>query len=210
MIDKYKLTLSGTIVVSVAIIFGAAIAQPTFSQNSTSRVVSAPFSLDEIPFVACGYMGDATEQVQIDLTHKGTSRPDDEDGSTIQVVYESGGSLGWAGVYWLPPAPPPDDCNWGRYPGITVTNATKVVFWAKGEQGGERVEFKAGGVFSEKPNDDSFESSLGRITLTAEWQKYEIDLSNQNLESVLGSFAWAAPESESSAMIFYLDDIRYE
>jgi hypothetical protein len=209
MVDKYKLILSGTTVVGLSMIFGAAIiTQPRSSHASPVRTVSAPFNIEDVPFEACGYMGDAIEEgtVQLDFNHEEATRPNDEDDQTVRVEYKSGGSLGWAGVYWLLTT---DGCNWGQEPGVTVTNATKVTFWAKGAQGGERVEFKAGGV-SSRPNIDSFEVSLGRIRLTSEWRQYEMNLSDQNLSEVVGAFAWAAPESESAEMVFYLDDIRYE
>lgn len=95
-------------------------------------------------------------------------------------------------------------CNWGIYPdaGVNLTGATKLTFWARGEQGGERIEFLAGGIGRNPdtgapvaPYPDSFPRvpALGQvITLTAEWQPYTIELAGQDLSYVIGGFAWVA------------------
>jgi hypothetical protein len=126
--------------------------------------------------------------------------------SCIQVTY-TGGPQGWAGVYWQFP-----DNNWGDSPGRNLSGASRLVFWAKGQKGGERVEFKVGGINDpKKPSHDSLETSLGYVTLTNKWQQYVIDLKGQNLENVIGAFAWTARISDNpSGLVFYLDDISYE
>ena len=49
---------------------------------------------------------------------------------------------GGLGTYWLSPAN-----NWGDVKGgYNLTGAKKLVFWARGEKGGEVVTFKMGGV----------------------------------------------------------------
>ena len=88
--------------------------------------------------------------------------------------------------------------NWGEYPdaGFNLTGATELTFWAKGKEGGERVEFFAFGV-GRKPDtgapdatypDSSPKKSLGYVTLSKEWQQYTIDLSGVDLSYVLGGF----------------------
>ncbi|MFN8494735.1 MAG: hypothetical protein U0350_44445 [Caldilineaceae bacterium] len=117
--------------------------------------------------------------------------------------------------------------NWGEYPnaGYDLTGATELTFWARGAQGGERVEFFAFNVgrnekgVQQKPYPDS-EAKVtlcGRlsadcyITLTNTWQRYTIKLTGLDLHYVLGGFGWAtkASENHNQAVTFYLDDIRY-
>ena len=89
----------------------------------------------------------------------------------------------------------------------------KLTFWAKGKKGEEVVEFKSGGIDnSSKKYRDSYEETLGRITLTTNWQEYTIDLSNASLKSVIGGFCWVASADYNSKnrITFFLDDICFE
>jgi hypothetical protein len=109
-------------------------------------------------------------------------------------------------------------CNWGEVPnaGFDLTGATRVTFWARGERGGEQIEFFAGGlgVITGMPYPDSFSRvpDIGQsTTLTNIWQQYAIDLSGKNLSYVVGGFAWVASAAKNpSGAVFYLDDIRYD
>ena len=90
--------------------------------------------------------------------------------------------------------------------------AKNITFWARGEKGGEIVEFKAGGIRdSKKIYRDSFEFSTNNIILSDNWKRYEIDLARQDLSHVIGAFAWVATkDANPQGLVFYLDDIRYE
>ena len=102
----------------------------------------------------------------------------------VKVTY-SPGPTGWAGIYWQNK---PD--NWGDKPGKNLKKYgyTKITFWAKGEKGGEIVEFKAGGIdASGKKFKDSLEVSTGRINLEKEWQQYTIDLEGEDLSDGFSS-----------------------
>ncbi len=195
------------------------ISTPTPIQTNTLTATPTPVTPTPPPtpamlvsdfYYASGAMGDGEDPgyVQLDTSHgqECHSSP-----SCIQVIYEIG-SKGWAGVYWQNLESP--DCrhqNWGDCPGLNLTGATHLVFWAKGQNGGERVQFKAGDIENpEKPFHDSFKKSLDFVTLTDEWQRFEIDLSEQNLESVIGAFAWIARKDDNpNGLVFYLDDIFY-
>jgi PKD repeat protein len=112
--------------------------------------------------------------------------------------------------------------NWGTVPnaGINLTGAHVLKFYARGEQGGERVEFFTFGVGRNdvtgdpiKPYPDSSKKrSTGYITLTNQWREYSIDVSSQDLSYVLGGFGWVSSSVENNGqpIIFYLDDIRYD
>ena len=93
-------------------------------------------------FVPSGYMPTG-ECIRMNDAWK----DDCEEGkSCIKVQYDVTCSLKgrhWAGVYWLNPAD-----NWGdRKGGYNLTGAKKLIFWARGENGGEKIaEFRIGGV----------------------------------------------------------------
>ncbi len=116
-------------------------------------------------------------------------------------------SVGWAGVYWLAPAN-----NWGELKGgFNLTGAHKLIFWARGEQGGEVVQFKMGGAGVGHPYPDTDTSSTGSIVLTKDWKEYSIDLTGKNLSHIIGGFAWVATASENqSNIMFYLANIYYQ
>jgi len=121
----------------------------------------------------------------------------------VRVTYAPGDS-GWAGVYWQHP---PN--NWATEPGLDLRGAREVAFLARGEVGGEIVEFKSGGIFRGGPYPDSFEASLGSVALAKEWRPYRIDLSRGDLSNVIGAFAWvaAAGDNGNRPMTFYVADL---
>jgi hypothetical protein len=129
----------------------------------------------------------------------------------IKAIYDvacSAKSRQWAGVYWLNP---PD--NWGeRKGGYNLTGAKKLVFWAKGEKGGEQIaEFKVGGIGNSREYPDSDTATIGPVILSNEWKEYSIDLRDKDLSYISGGFAWAANvNNNSTSCTFFLDDIHFE
>jgi hypothetical protein len=163
------------------------------------------FRARENHFAPSGWMGDYG-----DLRIDDRFRPDGKkDGETVfKVTYsaESKQNNGWAGIYWQNPAN-----NWGSRPGgYNLNGKTKLIFRAKGEKGGERIEeFKVGGLTGDYA--DSGSASIGPITLTKNWATYEIPLEGQELSSISGGFCWTANrDGNPTGATFYLDDIRYE
>jgi hypothetical protein len=68
-----------------------------------------------------------------------------------------------------------------------------------------------GGIAGYYP--DSTVATLGTVTLTENWQKYEIDLSKKDLSYISGGFVWVAKAEAGynpEGCTFYLDDIVYE
>ena len=134
------------------------------------------------------------------------------DGKTcIKVIYDvpcSNKGRHWAGVYWLHPAD-----NWGdKKGGYNLTGAKRLVFWARGEKGGEQIaEFKIGGVGMNREYPDSDAASIGPVILTNQWREYTIDLRGKDLSSISGGFAWIANVDDNPlSCIFYIDDIYFE
>lgn len=111
--------------------------------------------------------------------------------------------------------------NWGDYrdAGIDLRGATELTFWARGANGGERVEFFAFGVgrnpetgIPNKPYPDSSPKiSTGYVTLSPDWRLYRLDVSRADLSYVLGGFGWVtnAAQNNSQDVTFYVDDIQY-
>lgn len=169
----------------------------------------APFAVDN-NYKPGGFMGDGqicSNCVEINGAFKGKPRPGGA-GICVRISYSRPAGKGFAGIYWTYP-----DQNWGEHPGWKVKSASKVSFWAAGDQGGEVVDFKAGGIASSagKPFSDSFEANLGKVVLENDWRYYEIGLKGCSLKDVIGAFAWSAAANwNPSGLVFYLDDIRYQ
>lgn len=158
-------------------------------------------------FVPSGYMPDGQCIKQQDNWQDNCQQ-----GKTcIKVTYDIPCSIngrGWAGVYWLNPAD-----NWGdRKGGFNLTGAKKLVFWARGEKGGETIaEFKIGGVGIAREFPDSDTVGIGPVLLTDTWKQYSIDLRGRDLSYISGGFAWAAnTDNNHESCTFFLDDIHYE
>jgi hypothetical protein len=112
-------------------------------------------------------------------------------------------AVSWVGIRWLQP-----ENNWGEVPnaGYDLTGATKVTFFARGEVGGEPVEFLAGGISGDHPDSIQPAASTGTVLLTTDWQKYSIDLSGKDITHVISPFGWTVANDP----IFYIDDVTYD
>jgi hypothetical protein len=160
-------------------------------------------------FTASGWMGDGEYgRKYIDFAGSSTENPHSPP-TCIKITYTFGAAR-WAGIYWQNR---PD--NWGDSPGNDYSKRgfSRLTFWARGKTGTEVVEFKAGGIEnSRKKYHDSFEVTLGRVTLTREWKQYQIDLSGADLSSTIGGFCWVASAdyNPGAKMTFFLDDILLE
>jgi len=136
----------------------------------------------------------------------------------------------WGGFYFMNGLLGPDDRepvpNWADTPnaGLDLRGASQVTFYARGELGGERVEFFVGGVgwgtddkgnstAPNKPYPDSFpKMSTGYRKLSKRWTRYTISLRKADLSSyVLGGFGWVtnAVQNHGRSITFYLDNIRW-
>jgi hypothetical protein len=158
-------------------------------------------------FTPSGYMPDG-DCIKMD---EGWNQQCQEGKTCIKASYDAACSLQrqrWGGVYWLNP---PD--NWGdRKGGYNLNGASKLVFWARGEKGGEQIsEFKVGGVGTNKTYPDSDTISIGPVILPQEWREYEIDLRGRDLSYLSGGFAWVTnADSNPEGAVFFLDDIHFE
>ncbi|MGD0552644.1 MAG: glycosyl hydrolase family 17 protein [Sedimentisphaerales bacterium] len=172
--------------------------------------VNAPFIVydgegDRSNFYPSGWMGD---QGPISLDKSCSVNP--HSGKICaRISYDPsrGVSQRWSGIYWQFPLN-----NWGNYPGYKMKGGVSALnFWARGENGGEKAEFKVGGIHDSKfPFRDSFgPKSSGVIELTKEWKQYSIDLRGQDLSSFIGGFCWVTNTSQNrDGCVIYVDDIE--
>lgn len=134
----------------------------------------------------------------------------------LLVGYATGGD--WGGIYWWPLS-----CGYGTEEswnlassgicGINVyelggfSEVTRLTFWVRGAEGGERIEFKIGGQnINPTPG-----RSLGTITLSTDWEQKEIDLRGMDLSNAVGLFSWWVTDiNNPEGAVFYLNDIRFE
>ena len=103
--------------------------------------------------------------------------------------------------------------------GMDLAGAKELRFFAKGESGGETVEFfTAGfGYDGEWGNklvdypDSAKKQTLGFVTLTPDWKEYKISLSGEDMHYICCGFGYvcSGTKTGNSTNIFYLDDIRF-
>jgi hypothetical protein len=187
-----------------------------------------PLVVDDF-FAPSGYMADArngnasmTPLTEMgDTTCDGQRAAETARGFCHIVTFTTFGTspeLAWGGVYWQYPGQ-----NWGEQPGLHVeAGATKIRFKARGDKGGEKVGFFAGGIGldgqSHQPNAKSYDGfwisgdGENTKTLTTEWADYELDLTGKTYDKgVLGGFGWGLGLDGNTLPIkFYVDDIVWE
>ena len=150
-------------------------------------------------FIPSGYMGNAGA---IKANEGYTVKP--HSGKTC-MQWQYNAKDNWGGVVWQSPAN-----DWGdKDGGKNLNGATKLTFWARGEQGGEVISFLCGVISRDKPFFDTVQTKLDKVALTPEWKQYTIDLKGKDLTRIKTAFGWTLA-AEGKPVTFYLDDIRYE
>ena len=182
---------------------------PTEAQSDTTAVAECPlyvyqdWGAEVNSFVPEGWMGDYS-----DITLDDNYKLDAERPSVVQIAYTPKGSEQWAGIYWWNP---PGSSFGKRDGGFDLSCATKLTFWARGNKGGEKAEFKVGGI--EGTYKDSLQpaKSSGPIVLTNKWVEYTIPLTGEDLSHIIGGFVWVTNKpSNPNGAVIYLDDIKFE
>lgn len=158
-----------------------------------------------------------------DMDENWREKPD-SDNSCIRCsqVTAPGDWGGWLFLNgWLPEGEVIPALNDGSMDGqgMDLSGAAALTFRARGENGGEVVEFFTcgfgyDGEWGNKtvPYPDSAgKQSRGFVTLGKEWREYSIDLSGADLSSIACGFGYvlSGDQSGSSESVFYLDDIRF-
>ena len=98
-----------------------------------------------------------------------------------------------------------------------LTGARHLVFHARGERGGEEVEFFVGGIGRDLagPQGDGPFPDVPKIaepkTLTQIWQTFGMVLPDDTkLDHVINGFGWWQRARPNGPSVIYIDDIRYE
>ena len=160
--------------------------------------LATPITITGGPWAPSGWMGN-TEKLKMD--EASTENP--KTGKTCTKVTFASES-GWAGVVWQHPAG-----DWGDAPGgFNLTGATKLTFWARGNTGGEKVTIGIGNIGKDKIYHDTF-SGKKELTLTKDWQQFEIDLTGQDLTRIKSPLYFTTASAGKPAT-FYFDEITIQ
>ncbi len=153
-----------------------------------------------VNFALSGFMGDGE-----DLKVAGSYSDYLAEGfPTMKIQYSAQGKNGWAGAVWQNPAN-----NWGTFDGgYNLSAAKNLAFWAKGDKGGEIVEFTAGGAAANYPDSDSI--ATGPVVLNKEWTEYILPLTGKQLFYIATGFGFTVKQDLNPyGCVFYVDDVRY-
>jgi len=149
-------------------------------------------------FSPSGWMGN-TDAIEYDDCAPNPCKGD----CCIKVTFDDKRS--WGGIVWQNPAE-----NWGEDEGgLDLTGAKQLSFWARGENGGEMVEFKMGVIKRNKKFHDTASVSLGKVKLSKQWKQYVMDLKGKDLSRIVTGFSFSV-KGKSKPVIFYLDEIIFE
>lgn len=150
------------------------------------------------PYVPSGWMGN---HEVIDFDEGWKKRP--HSGATC-IRVRCGMSHSWFGIVWQSPAN-----DWGdQEGGWDLINARQLSFWARGENGGEKVEFKFGILREDQPYPDTTGNKGLTVSLTRYWKQYVIPLTG-NKRCIKTGFVWVVDGCDEG-FTFYLDDIKFE
>ena len=177
--------------------------QQVMDQYTTFGIYADKYSVSN-HFDPTGWMGDVGD-ISFD---DGETAVYYRGGNSIRITYTPNGEQGWAGIYWQHPGN-----NWGYIPnvGFDLTGVTRLTFWARGANGGEKAEFKVGGIGGTYGDSLQPAVSTGEITLSSDWQQYAIDLTGKDLSYVIGGFVWVTNQVQNpNGATIYLDDIQFE
>src|SRR5215218_3891620 len=100
---------------------------------------------------------------------------------------------------------------------VDLSGAQKVTFFLMGENGGEKVTVKiagkdpGAGIKGDPLLKEKFELSSGQVTLSNDWQRYEVPLKGTDLKSIKAPFGMDIFKGTGSAkQVIYLKYIVYD
>ncbi|MCX7940897.1 MAG: OmpA family protein, partial [Endomicrobia bacterium] len=153
-------------------------------------------------YAPTGYMGDAS-----DINMSASNEVLTLNGyPSLKLRYSPRGIQKWIGIYFQNPAG-----NWGSYKGgYDLRGAKKLVFYARGDTGGEIISYVGiGGIKGKYPDSDVLQ--VGPVKLTKDWKKYTIDLKDKNLSYISGGFFFVIETKDNPlGCTIYFGDIFYE
>ncbi|MEA3350064.1 MAG: glycosyl hydrolase family 17 protein [Chloroflexota bacterium] len=114
--------------------------------------------------------------------------------------------VGWTGVIWEYP----EENQGNLADGKDLSAYNHLHFYARGENGGEKVAFILGGTQTGRYPSSIVEPLIMEVTLEAEWNKYVFDLSALDLSHIIDGFGWIVSACKNpEGATFYLDDIEF-
>ncbi len=178
-----------------------------------------------MPFVPYAWMPEQASQIMkmdaacVENPHVESGKATPED-SCISVT------VNWAPPYWCGVAflSGPDRPQWwgedsrGWYYDLSGLKTKKLVFYARGVQGTERIQVKAG-ILGDKKYGDSlkFPAESRWLKLSKEWQRFELDLSGYRAEDlcrICNGFTFVLNKDQqadsNNRTQFFLDTIYFE
>jgi hypothetical protein len=203
--------------------------QPTLDANGRFWLYRNGPAHPPLPFSPYGWMSDITNMdnlVKIDLectdhpNQTGSDQSSSETQSCIQMKINWGDAT-WAGIAFISgPDRPPwwGENNRGRHYDLSNLVKKKLVFYARGDRGGESLKVQIG-LLGDKPYGDSLHQPISGddITLTPEWTRYEVDLNDvapAELAHICNGFGVnlerANQPGSGDQTVIYLDDIYFE
>lgn len=182
----------------------------------------------KMPFSPYGWMSDATNLSQIihmdtecrDHPNTVITPPQPERERCIRCVINWGEAT-WASVAFISGSDKPPwwgDSNTGRYYDLSTLPKKKLVFYARGDHGGEVIKAQVGAL-GDKPFGDSLANPVTTddLKLTQTWARFEIDLNHvpsTDLTNICNGFGVVVERDSQSGSPdktqFFLDDIYYE
>ncbi|MEI8209583.1 MAG: hypothetical protein WCG16_10290 [Methylococcales bacterium] len=134
----------------------------------------------------------------------------DGKGNAVKVVADVSKAPNWIGLVVSV-----KENYWGEKPaeGLNLSKAKKLVFYAKGNQGGEQIQVKAA-IASDKQYGDSAELPITSVwlTLKKDWERFEIPINGIDLSRVITPFVLVINQdhNQEKPITFFVDEIYYE
>jgi hypothetical protein len=204
---------------------------PTVDASGRFWVYRNGPSQPRMPFIPYGFMSDVTnnlpQMLRVDVESRDQpnaafkpppGRPERECCIQIKVAWDS---ASWAGVAFISGPDKPawwGESNRGRYYNLGNLPQKKLVFYARGERGGESIKVQIG-VLGGKPFGDSLSKPIvsEELKLTSEWTRQEVDFKdvpNTELAKICNGFGIVADQASQpgpgTETKFYIDDIYFE
>ncbi|CAK0764567.1 exported hypothetical protein [Gammaproteobacteria bacterium] len=131
-------------------------------------------------------------------------------GTAVQILFDLTQPPNWAGI-----VVPVHENYWGewRASALDLSKAKKLVFYARGEAGGEQIQVKAA-IATDKPYGDSalIPITSAWLPLEKDWKRFEIPVDGSQLQRVITPFSIMANKAHNppARITLYVDEIYYE
>jgi len=206
----------------------AQVRQPTLDSEGRFWVYRNGATHPKMPFSPYGWMSDATnlsQIIQLDLESRDhpntvtkTSPPERDRCIRVKVTW---GDATWVSIAFISGPDKPawwGDSNTGRYYNLGALPQKKLVFYARGDKGGEVIKAQIGAL-GDKPFGDSLANAIvsDDLKLTQDWTRFEVDLKDappSELGKICNGFGVVAELASQSGSPgetqFYIDDVYFQ